>query len=317
MRSTTEKTIKKYLPSLRLERRSVRLKNLPVLYQGLYDFEVLNIFEQPFLVIKVKDKGLGPKDFKKHSKILKASLDYPQIWFLKELHFNKVQRMIENEMNFVIEDKQVHLPSLNVSIRTEAVKVNPKTQLSGMSVNMLIREILLGDLTGKSKVEIATIFKTTKMSAGRAIEPLLENELCSENKVGVVKKIHFKQRSDLWSYLKKNIHSPVKEVIFIDKVPKVLPLSGISALSKQSMLAEDEVLTFASDKKAFKKKYTNTEPVFEEFSKARIELWDRPTTLQEDGIINIVDTYLVLKASQDERVQIELSKLLKKQKLEI
>ncbi|WP_408095575.1 hypothetical protein ACJVC5_11085 [Peredibacter sp. HCB2-198] len=317
MRSIAEKTINKYLPSLKVEGKSVRLKSLPAFYQGLYDFEELDIFEQPFLVIRVKDKGLGPKDFKKHSKILKASINYPQIWYLKELHFNKVQRMIENELNFVIEDKQVHLPSLNVSIRAEVVKANPITQLSGMSVNMLIREILLGDLTGKSKVEIATLFKTTKMSAGRAIEPLLENELCSEIKVGVVKKIQFKDRSELWNYLKKNINSPVKEVIFIDKVPKALPLSGISALSKQTMLAEDEVFTFASDKRAFKKKFTNTEPVLEEFAKARIELWDRPTTLQENECINVIDAYLVLKDIKDERVQIELSKLLKKHKLEI
>ncbi|GEM_PF-6106222 len=317
MRSIAEKTIKKYLPSLRVEGKTIRLKRLPALYQGFYDFEELDIFEQPFLVIKVNDKGLGPKDFKKHSKILKASLDYPQIWFLKELHFNKVQRMIENELNFVIEDKQVHLPSLNISIRPEVVKVSPITQLSGMSVNMLIREILLGDLTGKSKVEIATIFKTTKMSSGRAIEPLLENELCSEIKVGVVKKIQFKDRSELWNYLKKNINTPVKEIIFIDKVPKAMPLSGVSALSKHSMLADDEIFTFASDKKAFKKKITNTEPVLEEFAKACIELWDRPTTLQENECINVIDTYLVLKNIQDERVQIELSNLLKKKKLEI
>ena len=223
--------------------------------------------------------------------------------------------MIQNELNFIIEDKQVHLPSLNVSIRPETVKVSSRTQLSGMSVNMLIREILLGDLTGKSKVEIATMFKTTKMSAGRAIEPLLENELCTEIKVGVVKKIEFKERLELWNYLKNNIKTPVKEIIFLDKVPKALPLSGISALSKQSMLADDDLLTFASDKKAFKKKFANTEPVLEDSAKARIELWDRPTTLQDDGCINILDTYLVLKESQDERVQIELSKLLKKQKL--
>jgi hypothetical protein len=317
MSSIAEKTIKKYLPSLKVEGKSVRLKSLPALYQGLYDFEELDIFEQPFLVVKVKDKGLGPKDFKKHSKILKSSLDYPQIWFLKELHFNKVQRMIQNELNFIIEDKQVHLPSMNVSIRPETVKVSSRTQLSGMSVNMLIREILLGDLTGKSKVEIATMFKTTKMSAGRAIEPLLENELCAEIKVGVVKKIEFKERLELWNFLKNNIKTPVKEIIFLDKVPKALPLSGISALSKQSMLADDELMTFASDKKAFKKIFTNTEPVFEDSAKARIELWDRPTTLQDDGCINILDTYLVLKESQDERVQIELSKLLKKQKLEM
>lgn len=316
MKSIAEKTIKKYLPSLKIEGRPIRLKNLPALYQGIYEFEELDIFEQPFLVIKVKDKGLGPKDFKKHSKVLKDCLNYPQIWYLKELHFNKVQRMIENELNFIIEAKQVHLPTLNVSLRPKIEKVKVVTQLSGLSVNMLIREILMGDLSGRSKVEIAGLFGTTKMTAGRAIEPLLANELCEESKVGVAKKIIFKERSELWSYLKEH-NSPVKEVIFIDKVPKALPLSAISALSKETMLAEDEIPTFAIDKRAFNKKFTKTEPVLEEFAKARIELWDRPAILHENGCINVIDTYLVLKAVKDERVQIELEGFLKKYKLEI
>lgn len=316
MKSIAEKTIKKYLPSLKIKGRQVRLKNLPALYQEIYDFEVLDIFEQPFLVIKVKDKRLGPKDFKKHGKVLKDCLNYPQIWYLKELHFNKVQRMIENELNFIIEAKQVHLPTLNVSLRSKIEKAKMVTQLSGLSVNMLIREILMGDLSGRSKVEIAGLFGTTKMTAGRAIEPLLVNELCEESKVGVAKKIIFKERSELWSYLKEH-NSPVKEVIFIDKVPKALPLSAISALSKETMLAEDEIPTFAIDKRAFNKKFTNTEPVLEEFAKARIELWDRPAILHENGCINVIDTYLVLKAVKDERVQIELEGFLKKYKLEI
>jgi hypothetical protein len=317
MKSIAEKTIKKYLPSLKIEGRQVSLKNLPALYRGLYDFEELSIQEMPFLVIKVKDKALGPKDFKKHSKVLRQSLDYPQIWYLKELHFNKVQRMIENELNFVIEDKQVHLPVVNVSIRPEFKKAKISDQLLGLSINMLIREILVGDLTGKSKVEIAEIFKTNKMSAGRGIEPLLANELCEERKIGVSKKIQFKERSELWEYIKRNISSPVKETIFIDKVPKTLPYSGISALAKQSMLAEDEIPSFASDKKAFNKSFTNTEAVLEEFASSKVELWERLPLLVENNCINVIDTYLVLKEVNDERIQIELEGLLKKCDLDI
>lgn len=317
MKSIAAKTIKKYLPSLKIKGSQVSLKNLPVLYHGLYDFEELDIHEKQFLVIKVKDKSLGPKDFKKHSKALSESLDYPQIWYLKELHFNKVQRMIENELNFVIEDKQVHLPAVNVSIKAVVNKTKISDQLSGLSINMLIREILKGDLTGKSKVEIAELFKTTKMSAGRGIEPLLANDLCEERKIGVSKKIQFKERSDLWRYIKDKISSPVKETIFIDKLPNALPLSGVSALSKQTMLADDEVFTYASDKRAFNKRFTNTEPVLEEFASAKVQLWDRPAILQENGCINVIDTYLELKEVDDERVQIELEKLLKKYKLEI
>lgn len=317
MKSIAEKTIKKYLPSLRIEGRQVSLKNLPALYRGLYDFEELNIHEIPFLVIKVKDKALGPKDFKKHSKVLRESLNYPQIWYLKELHFNKVQRMIENELNFVIEDKQVHLPAVNVSIKPDVKKAKTSFQLLGLSINMLIREILEGDLSGKSKVEIAEIFKTTKMSAGRSLEPLLANDLCEERKTGVSKKIQFKERSVLWTYIRNNISSPVKETIFINKVPKALPFSSISALSRNSMLADDEIPTFASDKKAFIKRFTNTEVVLEEFAASKVELWERQPMLVESNCINVVDAFLVLKDVNDERVQIELAELLKKYNLEI
>jgi hypothetical protein len=317
MKSAIERTISKYLPSLRLQTRPLKLKNLPPIYQSLYGFEVLDIFEEPFLVIQVKDKTLGPKDFKKHSKILKDAISYPQIWYLQELHFNKVQRMIENELNFVIEDKQIHLPSLNMSIKPSNEKVMMKTQLLGLSINMLIREILKRDLSGKSKVEIATIFKTSKMTAGRAIESLIANDLCEETKVGVAKYVHFKDRSELWEFLKENIKSPIKEYYFIDKIPKALPYSGISALSRKSMLVEDKIEIYASEKKAFKKKFTNTKPVVEELAKSKIELWDRAPILVEDNCINVIDMFLVNREDDNERVQIELEELLEKNDLHI
>ncbi len=317
MRSILEKTINKYLPSLRIEVRPFKLRNLPSIYQSLYDFEELDIFEKKFLVIEVKDKSLGPKDFKKHSKIFNNIINYQQIWYLKELHFNKVQRMIENELNFVIADKQIHLPAIGTSIKPGNEKVMVKTQLSGLSINMIIREILKRDLSGKSKVEMAEIFKVSKMTSGRAIESLIANDLCEEEKIGVAKYVRFKERVELWRYLKENIKSPIKEFIFIDKIPKGLPYSGISALSKNSMLAEDKIEVYASEKKAFKKKFTNTKAVFEDFAKSKIELWNREAILVEDSCINIIDIYLVNKENKDERVQIELEELLERSNLYI
>jgi hypothetical protein len=155
------------------------------------------------------------------------------------------------------------------------------------------------------------------MTTGRAIEPLLVNELCVEQKVGVAKKVHFKSREELWNYLKEEVDTPVKDIIFIEKVPKILPFSGVSALSKLSMLADDDLSIFAADKKAFYKKYTNTEPVLEEFSRSKVELWDRPPILLEDSCINVIDLYLILREENDERVQIELEGLLQKHNLKI
>lgn len=312
MKDTAKNTINKYLPSLEIETKRVQLKNLPLIYEGLYSFERMDVSGKSFLVIEVKDETLGPKDFKKHGRVLKDKLDYPQIWYLKNLHFNKVQRMIRNELNFVIKDKQVYLPLLNTSIKAENTKNKIRSDLTSLSVSTLIRQILLGDLTRKSKVEISELLGSSKMTAGRAIEPLLAHQLCEEQKVGVAKKVHFKNREVLWSFLRDEVKGPIKETIFIDKVPKELPYSGVSALSKLSILMDEELPIFASSKKFFNKKYPNTKEVLEDDAQARVELWDREPTLLEDGHINVIDLYLVLKDEDDERVQIELESLLGK-----
>jgi hypothetical protein len=318
MKSTAENTIKKYLPSLKIKGQGLHLKNLPAIYRGLYDFEELDINETPFLLIKVKDKSLGPKDFKKHSKRLNESIDYLQIWFLKELHPHKIRRMIENELNFIVEDKQVHLPIINISIKAEVEKIKMLQKLSGLSVNILIREILKLDLSGKSKVDLADLFRVSKMTMGRAIEPLLVNNLCEEKKVGVSKQIQFKPQTELWSYLQKNIRSPIKEIVFLDCIPKGLPYSAVSALAKQSMLAEDIIPSFAIDKKEFSKKFKKIQQfVFEDDAKARVEIWDRPPTLIKQENVNAVDIYLILKETTDERIKIALEEQLRKYGLEV
>lgn len=317
MKGIATETIKKYLPSLSVFRRNIKLKNLPLVYKSLYDFEEMGIQDQRFLLINVKDKNLGPKDFKKHEKVFRELIDYPQVWFLKELHFNKVQRMIENEFNFIVEDKQVHLPAVSVSIKPVNDRITKNMDVIGLSVTMLIREILVGDLSGKNKVEIAEIFKTTKMSTGRAIEPLIANGLCEENKIGVAKLIRFKQRHELWEFVRKNIKSPIKKTVFTDALPMGLPFSGVSALSKRSMLSEDEISFFAVDAKNFKEKFNKFKIVLEEFAKSKIEIWDRAPALVEDNCINIIDIYLINKENADERIQIELDNLLKNNNLQI
>jgi hypothetical protein len=169
----------------------------------------------------------------------------------------------------------------------------------------------IGELSNKNKVELANIFNVTQMTMIRAMESLLNNDLCNENKEGVAKYISFKERKELWEYLKKHVDSPVKETVCFKHISKNLPFSGISALSKKTTLADDDVPVFAISKKAFNKKYSDNDLVLDEFSKSKVEIWNREPILQENGIINPLDIFLICNKDEDERVQIELEKLLK------
>ncbi len=307
-----KETISRYIPYLKLTETKFDAKNLPAFFKGIYDFNKLLINGVPYLAINVKDKKLGPREFKKHAQILKEKIKYPQIWCLHELHFHKVQRMIQNGLNFIVEGKQVHLPGLSISIKPEMTAIKTNTShLNGLAVNILIREVLKGDLSGENKLGLANIFDVTQMTAGRAIEPLVANNLCFEKKEGVSKHIFFHNKSDLWEYLKTQIESPVKEIVHVDKIPKGLPYSGITALSKKTMLADDRIPTFAVNKKEFKKTISTKHIALEDFATAKIELWDRTPILLEKACVNPIDIFLINQTNRDERVQIELENLLK------
>ncbi len=307
------RTINRYLPNLKVARSRINTKRLPLFLKEIYSFEILTINNIPYLLVNVLDHNLGPRDFKKHAKAINQKIELPLIWYLSELHYHKIRRMIQNGMDFVVGEKQLHLPSISISLQLGKQTAIPKDYpFNSLAINVLIREILREDLSGKIKQEIAAIFGVNPMAISRAIKALIQNSLCADRKVATSKVVQFAERSELIAFLKSNVATPIKEIVYLDKLPKTdLPFSGISAISRLSMLADDEIPTFAIQRRIFNKEYDRGDNVFEEFAECRIELWDRKPLLLKDGIINSIDIYLVHKHNKDQRVQIELEKLLK------
>ncbi len=309
--------LNQYLPNLNIAEEKIHLNGLPLFIKNKYKFSEMIINKTPYLLAAVKDKAFGPRELKKHKKIINSAIELQIIWYLKELHFNKVQRMIQNGENFIIKNKQVHLPIIGTSLRKQVDKKISTEKLNGLAENILIREILRGDVTRRNKKDIAKDFNVTEMTIGRAITRLLANDLCYEEKVNTSKLVYFYSKDELWEFLRERIEGPVKEEIYIDHKAKDLPLSGISAFSKLTMLADDEIPTYAISKKEFKKTYNQEKSVFKEFAKAKIELWNREPILIKKGVINPIDIYLIHKNAGDERVQIELENLLEENELKI
>lgn len=309
--------LNQYLPNLDVSEEKILLKGLPIFIKSQYKFSEIIINKMPYLLVTVKDKNFGPRELKKHMRIINNAIDLQIIWYFKELHFNKVQRMIQNGENFIVENKQVHLPIIGTSLKKQADKKINTESLNGLAENVLIREILEGDVSGKNKRDIAKDFDVTEMTMGRAINRLLANGLCFEEKNNTSKLVNFYSKDELWEFLREEVKSPIKEAIYIDQKAKGLPRSGISGLSKLTMLADDDVPTYAISKKEFKKNYDKEGSVFKEFAKAKIELWNREPILIKKGVINPLDIYLIHKDDEDERVQIELEKLLNENEFKI
>lgn len=309
--------LNQYLPNLNVEEEKILPKGLPVFIKNKYRFSEIIINKTPYLLVTVKDKGFGPRELKKHMKIINKVIDLQVIWYFRELHFNKVQRMIQNGENFIVENKHVHLPIIGASIKKEVEKKAVSEKLNGLAENVIIREIIKGDLSGRNKRDIAEEFDVTEMTMGRAINRLLANDLCYEEKRNTSKLIYFCSKDELWDFLRKRLDSPIEDCVFLNYRPKGFPSSGITALSRLTMLADDEFPTYAISRKEFNRGHNKEDVVFKEDAKAKLELWNRRPTLIKKGVINPLDVYLIHKDDEDERVQIELEKLLNKIGFEI
>ncbi|MFW5872242.1 MAG: hypothetical protein ACOCUT_03970 [bacterium] len=303
--------IQHFLPSFNLKEREVSLKGLPLALRSSYSFSELLVNSKRFLLIEVKNGDLGPRDFKKHIEIFKNLTQLEPIWFLQKLHFNKVQRMIKNGYNFIIGDKQIHLPVIGTSLqRTNDTLKNEVSKLSVLAEDILVYEILHQDLSGKTRKDIADLFQTTKMTAGRAISELIDHRLCDDLKEGRKKVLQFAETEELLRYIKKNLPSPCLKTVYLKRTPKKLPLAGITALSNVSMLSSEEVKTFAIGRKDFNEEDFEDFVTLKDFAKAKLQVWKRPPLFIKKGQINNVDLYLSLKDYEDERVQLELEKLI-------
>jgi hypothetical protein len=312
-------TINTYFPNLKVDSRPVSSDELPLFYKSHYSISKLIINKNSFLAVVVKNnkKNLGPRDFKKHLSVLEEKFKLSVIWCLDDLPFLKTQRLIENGFNFIVRNKIVYLPILNSVIKIEKNFVkNKNTKIKSLGINILIMQMLKENLEGLNKVELAKKFNVTPMTIGRAIETLVSNNLCYEEKISVQKIVKFPDKNELWDFFKIRIENPVQEIIYLKKVGNNFPLSGISALAKNSLLSDDEVLTLVISKKMLKT-FSNLERTTEDEAKFILEVWNREPILTEEGTINVLDAFLVLKNEQDERVLIAVEKWLNKNGFEL
>ena len=101
------------------------------------------------MVVEVNSSDLGPRQIKKHSQIFSNITNQEQIYHFKSLHHHKIQRMIQNRFNFIVENKIVHLPDLALIIksRKDSDELRLENEIKGLTANILIYQILTNKLS--------------------------------------------------------------------------------------------------------------------------------------------------------------------------
>ena len=113
---------------------------------------------------------------------------------------------------------------------------------------------------------------------------------------------------ELWDKALPMFVSPIEQLHYTDALLEGLMVSGVNALASYTMLNEESRQCWAITKKELKNLDVVTD---EQFGENEIQVWKyNPKMLSTEGVVDKLSLYLSLKDNEDERIQIELERLI-------
>jgi transposase len=243
----------------------------------------------------------------------------PPVLVFEQLPARTAERLAKRRVSFVIIGRQLFLPFLLVHLRKDRTKKFPGLDVGPLSPSaetILIGQLLDGRFESKSGEEVAKVLKDSAMTASKAIRELEERGFCRLRRVGRKKLLSFEERSVLWEAARKVLGNPVQVIRYAGQKPDVpWSLAGMSALSKQSMLADDRQRTIAVYRRDLQqaKNVERNLSADPEASSYKVEVWNRkPWLFSQEKAVDPISLYLSLRTEPDERIQSELESVMKR-----
>ena len=298
-------------------------KDLPQYLKGAFDFSLVEIDGQEFLLLtpstKVDLSGMQTVKFANQ-----ISRQTGLLTLLKFTTMDSARRrtLISQRKNFVVPHKQIYIPSLRMylnesgSIQQFAMKEN----LSPAAQFLLLYHLQKASLEGLPFKDIAKALNYSTKTISVVVAELQRMSVCEVKIInGRNKALRFnKNGHQLWDSVMPLMTSPIVKSWYIEKkyLPEKLPLyaSYDTALAHYTFIAYSLPTSFAIDKNVFSQHYDELQPfLHQEEGNVRLEIWKYSPALLADGqIVDKLSLMLCYKDTDDERVEKEITEMINK-----
>ncbi|MEO6785231.1 MAG: hypothetical protein ABI318_03770, partial [Chthoniobacteraceae bacterium] len=224
---------------------------------------------------------------------------------------------------FIVPGNQAFLPSALVDFREHFPKPSEKgrSSLSPTAQITVLYHLEREPLRSLPLNSIAEKLHCSAMMLSKVKDELEEAGICKVERIGRSMTLTFPATNrDLWELARDRMTSPVKKTRWVQWRTPGYPalISGISALSRRSMLADDRLPTYALGPKMLEswlEKGTLTGCPDAEQATAKIEVWSyEPKILGGNESVDPLSLYLSLRYTADDRVQQQLERLIEEVK---
>ncbi len=279
-----------------------------------YDFFETEIFGTHFLLAGIEDNenDLLPTVLAKQRDVLLRQTGQIPIFIFKKLASYLFPRYAKKNINVVVADKQLFLPSIFLisekdKAETPVVEAAPPAAFQ-LIVLFHLQRRKLDDMTMR---DIAGLLNLSYATINRCIRWMNENEFVNLSG-GKEKRIKFAYRGkELWDKALPFLGTPIDFIVYTSEPT----ITDKGLVSEQNALAEYSMLNggpfrLAVSKEVYKDlKKRNI--CWDQFGDAGIEIWKYdPRLLSDTGVVDKLSLYLILKDYEDERVQIELENMM-------
>lgn len=303
------KQIETYLKqSLQLTIRLSRLpkamiESLPMIITGAFDLMVAEMYGQQVMFVQDKTEQYSPMQLRKMATLITEKTGLRCIFVFDAITGYNQSRMIKQGINFIVPRKLMFMPELLIDIRPIRNSLDLDSKMPATAQVIVLYHLQREPIVDMTIADIAEELRVSYATCNKALTWLRGHELAIENKVGKRKLISLD--TDKWAVWNKALpfmYTPVERILYHDS--EVHYLSGYNALAEYSHLVHTDEKVREWDGPVL--------PCFtKEENEVKIEVWRySPEVLSDNGIVDPLSLYLILKDDEDERVSMELDYML-------
>lgn len=254
-----------------------------------------------------------PTEYAKTAVRLQSEFGMPVVFVYERLALAKRNALIRTSVPFVVPMLQLFMPPY-LDLHERGVKiVESRREMRPASQALILRQLMKGDVEGKTSKEMAATLHYTQMTLSNVMSEMVELGLCEVQ--GWPKRIHFKCTGlELWKEALPRFKSPVQKILPNAKSTPDFCVAGMSALSELSMVAPDPLTVYACCVSDLKGKGAYERPIYEEEAKSVLQIWHYDPKICGDAYVDRLSLYLSLRDDGDPRVKAAIEELLEDMK---
>ena len=286
------------------------LEGLPMNVSSNFSFYEGHVLGQHVLFAYIEDgDSIPPAQMKKLLDIIHRRTQLVVVLMTPCISsYNKV-RLIAQKVNFVIPNKQMFLPSLLLDIKPDRkIGSDLKEAIPPFAQCLLLYHLQIDSIVGASSFGLSDKFGVSYATVNKSLRWLVSKDLINlEGTKTKLVQVDSGNR-ELWNKALPMLVSPIEQLYYTDALLEGQMISGVNALASYTMLNDEPRQCCAVMKKDFKALKIQAD---KKFGQNEIQVWKyNPQMLSSTGVVDKLSLYLSLKDNEDERIQIELERLI-------